>query len=434
MTRSRSESNGRWRGRGRGSLLALVALLAAALVAGLAGSPAEASTVALSNVVSAVPASYTPQANDGATYAFLQVGSTMYAGGSFTSVTAAAKSSPSGTFTRDHLVAFEATTGSISSFAPVFNGDVWSLASDGTYLYVGGTFTTVNGVARTGLAAFDLATGALVTSFDAKLDGGVTAAQVTGGRLIVGGSFGTRIRALNLRTGADTGYLKLAVTGKVGGRVEILRFAVNPAGTELVAIGAFTTVNGAAHARAFMVDLGIAAATLSTWNYAPFASYCWHTKQAAYLRGVDFSPDGSYFVVVATGYLPRTSDGTEVCDAAARFETSVLNPSKPTWVNYTGGDSLYSVAITASAVYVQGHQRWMDNPKGVDSAGAGAVSRPGIAALDPATGNALSWNPTKDRGAGGKVLYVTEAGLWVGSDTLRIANRKHARIALMPAS
>ena len=69
------------------------------------------------------------------------------------------------------------------------------------------------------------------------------------GRLIVSGTFGKKIAALNLATGADTGYINIPITGSVAanaGAVEVYRFAVNPAGTRLVGIGNFTTVGGAA--------------------------------------------------------------------------------------------------------------------------------------------------------------------------------------------
>jgi hypothetical protein len=119
-------------------------------------------------------------------------------------------------------------------------------------------------------------------------------------------------------------------------------------------------------------------------------------------------------------------------DAAARFETNVTGPARPTWINYTGGDSLHSVAATDAAVYVQGHQRWLDNPQGRNAAGPGAVGRQGIGAISPSTGLALSWNPGKDRGVGGKDLYVTSQGLWVGSDTSHIGGETRQRVALMP--
>jgi hypothetical protein len=85
------------------------------------------------------------------------------------------------------------------------------------------------------------------------------------------------------------------------------------------------------------------------------------------------------------------------------------------------------VAVTDKAVYVQGHQRWRANLKK-----PGAVDRPGIGAIGPRTGKALPWNPTKDRGTGGKDLLVTPAGLWVASDTTHIGGETHARIALLP--
>ncbi len=404
----------------------------------LAAAPSVAgASSALGGVVSANPADLTPNVASGAVYKFVQVGGVLYAGGSFGSVSTAAGVTPGGTFTRTNIVAFNPTTGVISSFAPNVNGPVWALATDGTSLYVGGEFSSVNGAARQGLAKFSLATGDLDTTFNANFSSGaVYDAAVVGGRLVVGGTFGKRLAALNLASGADTGYISLAISGRVAdnsGPTKVYRFALNPAATRLVAIGNFTSVKGQSRSRAFMADLGTTSATLDAWYYAPLANMCGAASEPAYLRDVDFSPDGSYFVLVSTGYIPQSGGlFRDVCDAAARFETSVASPSRPTWINYTGGDTLHSVAATDVAVYVQGHQRWLDNPYGADSAGPGAVSRPGIGAIDPVSGKALSWNPTKDRGVGGKDLYVTSQGLWVGSDTTHIGHEYHARIALMP--
>jgi hypothetical protein len=182
-----------------------------------------------------------------------------------------------------------------------------------------------------------------------------------------------------------------------------------------------------------MLDLGATAATVSAWRYGPSGQMCAASSLPDYMRDVDFSPDGSYFVTVSTGFVPLSGQiGTALCDATARFETANLAPTRPTWINYTGGDTLHSVAVTDLAVYVQGHQRWLNNPLGRDSAGPGAVSRPGIGAIDPTTGLALSWNPTKDRGVGGKDLLVTARGLWVASDTAHIGHETRMRIALLP--
>jgi hypothetical protein len=404
----------------------------------LAGLPSVAgASIGLGAVVSANPANWTPNVADGAVYKFVQVGQTMYAGGSFSSVSTASGVSPGGTFARSNLVAFNPGTGVISAYAPSVNGAVWALATDGTSLYIGGTFTTVNGIARRALAKLNPATGAVDTAFNAGFTSGrVTDAAVVGGRLIVGGTFPGKLRAINLATGANTGYIKLGISGTVAdnaGPVQVYRFAVNPAGTRVVAVGNFTTVAGQTRYRAFMANLDTTPATLNAWYYAPLQNMCKGSKLPDYMRDVDFSPDGSYFVFVSTGYIPQSGGlFRDLCDATARFETGVASPTRPTWINYTGGDTLHSVAVTDVATYVQGHQRWLDNPYGADTAGPGAVSRPGIGAIDPTSGLALSWNPTKDRGVGGKDLYVTSQGLWVGSDTTHIGHEYHARIALMP--
>jgi hypothetical protein len=197
----------------------------------------------------------------------------------------------------------------------------------------------------------------------------------------------------------------------------------------LVATGNFTTVNGQSRRRAFELNLG-ATATLSTWHAPRFDVNCVATSRLISAQGVDFSPDGSYFVIVATGG-PTGTNG--ICDAAARFETAnVSSNAQPTWINWTGGDTLYSVAVTGAAVYVGGHQRWLDNPLGHDSAGPGAVSRPGIGAIDPVTGMALPWNPTKSRNHGTMVLYATPQGLWVGSDGTEFGHEPHNGIGFAP--
>jgi len=414
------------------------------LALGLAG-PVSAALPQHSAVVSADPANNTPNVitDGGEVIKILQLGDIVYAGGRFTSV--APPRSTAGE-PRSNLFAFTASRGALlpasgpGAFAPVINGEVVGLATDGTSLFVAGRFTSVNGVARRGLVKLDPATGAVVTAFNARLSGHVQDVQyltLPDGtpRLLVGGRFSQKLAALDPTTGADTGYITAGISGAVAdnaGEVDVYRFAVNPARTRLVAIGNFTTAGGAAHHRALMLDLGAASSTVSAWNYTPLQRMCRAASLPAYLRDVDFSPDGSYFVLVATGFIPATPAhvGTSICDAAARFETATLEPAKPTWINYTGGDTLHSVAITGAAVYVGDHQRFMDNP--LDNATPTPVSREGLAALTPATGKALAWNPGRARGVGAKELYPTSAGLWLGHDTNLVAGEQRRRLAFFP--
>lgn len=422
--------------------LSRLVLTAAGLVAAsiVAPSPTIAS-MAHPGVVSPDPANYTPNVMDdgvgkSALFALAQSAGTLFAGGNFQRVTDAAGTT---SYSRSNIMGFSATTGAMSTtFAPDVAGQVWAIEPSGASLYIGGTFTTVNGVTRRGVAKIDATTGAVDPVFNAKLTSGrVTEIRLVNGRLIIGGTFPKKLLALDPVTGADTGYISLGVTGslagKLAGPVGIYRFAVDSSKTHLVAIGNFTTIGGQVRSRVFMADLGPSSATVDPWYYKPFQNMCAGGHMPDYVRDVDFSPDGNYFVIVSTGFVPLSGGlGRDICDAAARFETGIAAPNRPTWINYTGGDTLHSVAVTGSAVYVQGHQRWLDNPNGRDNAGPGAVSRPGIGAIDPATGKALSWNPTKSRAVGGRDFLATAAGLWVASDGARFKREYRNNIAFCP--
>jgi hypothetical protein len=417
------------------------AVCVATIVALGVTSPALASPVRQTTVVSADPADWTPRVISPAgvyraVYKVKQVGETVFAGGNFGQVQPADRSV---TFDRKSLFSFSATTGAIDPLSVSMNGNVWAIAHSGGSLYVGGTFSVFNGVSRRGLVKIDPTTGVVDRRFDAHLNGAVREAQVVDHRLVIGGEFGRRIKAVNLHTGTTTRYLRLHVGGDLdgpgGSTPRVYRFAVNPQHTRLVAVGNFLTVNGRARARAFMVDLGTRRATLDPWYYEPLAQRCSDPGRKDYLRDVDFSPDGRWFAIDGSGFVSRTGDlGRTVCDAAARFETGIVHPKSPTWINYTGGDTLQSIAVTDAAVYVQGHSRWLDNPLGRDTCGSGCVSRRGIGAIGPTTGRALAWDPTKGLRVGGKDLLLTRAGLWVASDTTTIGGETHERLAFMPTS
>lgn len=412
----------------------------------LGGQPASGS-VQQPAVVSEQAAAQTPHVEATAdvphplALAVGQVGGTMYVGGKFTSAQNAEQTE---SFPRTNLMAFDAATGTIDSdFQPDLNKPVFAVLGVGDAVYVGGQFTSVDGVTRPGLAKLRASSGELIRAFKPALPAGgrVSEVRLVNGRLLVGGTFAGALVALDPITGINTGYLGVEITGKLRlttNRTEVEKFAVNPQGTRLVAVGNFTAVNGVNRKRAFMLNLGDTGATLANWYYAPLDHRCESAKPTyqAYLQDVDFSPDGTYFVVVATGFVPAHPEdiGTAICDAAARFETDISAPATPTWINYTGGDTLHAVAATGAAVYVQGHNRWLDNPQGRDFAGPGAVSRRGIGAIDPVSGAALAWDPDKPAVQGGHDFLATPEGLWVVSDSLRTSGDYHRGIAFLPLS
>jgi hypothetical protein len=424
--------------RSRRAVAILAAVLTGVVLTGLVlMAPAAGASLFQPEIISEIPSRTTPHAVDDSTVrnaavkSFSQVGGVMYAGGNFHTVQNPARTL---SYTRHNLFSFSVSTGTPTPWAPQVNATVRTTVAAGGYLYVGGSFTAANGVSGQ-LVRYALSTGRVDTGWHpAGINGTVSDLQMVGGRLFVAGSFPGALLALDPATGAKLSYLNLPIRGSVAanaGRTSVTRFAVS--GSRLVGIGNFTTVASSARSRAFMLDLGSTTATLDPWYYAQLAKMCWLTTTPAYLRDVDFSPDGSYFVLVAAGRVPRAGDlYATICDAAARFETNVPNPYRPMWINYTGGDTLLSVAAVGSAVYVGGHQRWLDNPYGQDSCGPGCVSRNGVGAIDPKTGKALAWNPGKTRGVGLGFIYPTPTGIWWGSDGRLFHNTVHDSIAFTP--
>lgn len=416
------------------SLVACVALVAAAL-GGWFGS-ADALNGQQASIVSANPADSTPFIKDGQVLAVAQVGNRIIAGGHFTQAKNWQGGEP--VLTRVNLLAFDATTGRLdTTFAPTVDGDVLALAPapDGTAVFIGGKFKNVNGVAAGGIAKLNAATGQQVSGFSLGTNGWVQDLEVRGNRLFLSGTFSI-IKAL-ARSGfgaadATTGKVDPNVapvfSDPVSNSLQVQKFDVTADGTRAVALGTFSKVNGLPRRFLVVLDLTTVPATVAPWNTQRMTASC---NIPNYLRAVDISPDGRYFVLTTTG---GWGGNTSMCDTASRWELYQIGDAlQPTWAEYTGGDSLYSVAVTGSVVYVGGHQRWMNNSNPpYESAGPGYVDRPGLAALDPQTGVVFSWNPTRDRGYGVTAMLATSSGLWIGHDTNVVAGEWHPRIAFFP--
>jgi hypothetical protein len=424
-------------------------LCVAALVAvGLLPMVAQATDVPHGVIVNDNPANWTPNVitPGGQVNAIVQIGNTIIAGGNFTQVQEPGNPT---VFSRTHIFAFNATTGAISTtFAPELDQRVLALlpAPDGT-VYAAGAFNTVNGISRRKVVKLNINTGAVITAFNANTGGFVHDMALSGNRLFVSGSF-TAIRgvpvqglaAVDPTTGTpDASYLNFTFTdSRTGANERVLNIDVTPDGSRMVAIGHFQRVSGADRKQIVMFDLGPTAATLADWQtdmfpqVVPNTTTSWCTQSVdTYMRDVDISPDGSFFVVGTIGAFRAN----RMCDTISRWETFATGSGlMPTWVNWTGGDSLTQVAVTGTAVYAGGHQRWQNNPYRGDTAGPGAVSREGIAALDPVNGMPFSWNPGRSRGNGVFAFLATPAGLWVGSDTDLFANESRRKIAFLPVA
>ena len=400
-------------------------------------------------IVSDDPDGFTPHVMDGAVVTMTQVGDWIVVGGTFTTVRNAGSTTD---IPRRNLFAFDVSTGQVSTtFAPNPNGTVYKVqaASDGTSAYVGGNFTSVTSggasVSVSRLYRVAVSNGTQITGFQpGSYNGQVRDISVTGNRLWIAGKFthvhGQPQRALatlNATTGARDPYFNGVVGGahKDGTVTNVLQITTNPANNRLVAIGNFTTINGVFHEQIFMLDIGGPSYSLANWYTTLFESDC-SSSFETYMTDVEYSPDGSFFIVVTTGAYggaTASNTGTSGCDVAARFESNGVGSTiRPTWTNYTGGDTTWSVEVTDNVAYVGGHQRWQNNPTRGDAAGQGAVSRPGIAALNTLNGMPYSWNPTRTLGVGVKDMIATPQGLFVGSDTDTIGGETHRKVAFLP--
>ncbi|MEQ6902323.1 hypothetical protein [Nocardioides sp. YIM 152588] len=432
----------------RRPLAAAVAALLLPLAA--ATAPATADPVGHGVVASAVPASTTPQILDGKTHAIAQSGPWIYVGGTFTTA-----QDPAGgaTLSTPYLLRFDQATGVIDrTFAPALDNTVNAIAptADGSAVFVGGTFKSAGAAKVRNLVKLDATTGAVASGFTKPVpNGSVLDLALTGRRLIVSGAFSKfngeprgGLASLNATTGALQDYLTIGVAehhnwtaGANGAKapVGVAKVAVSPDGSRMVAIGNFQKVDGYARDQVVLIRLGDSAARVDTgWRTLRYTPDCQRKAFDYYLRDVDFSPDGSYFVVAASG---SGFKGT-LCDAASRFDVAPGGQQvEPTWTAWTGQDSLLSVAVTDTAVYVGGHQKWLNAVQSGADRQAGQVPRPGIAALDPVSGLPLAWNPGRHpRGIGAEELLATDDGIYVGSDTSYIGRSQYRRerIAFFP--
>ncbi|MFT3798207.1 PKD domain-containing protein [Microbacterium sp.] len=177
------------------------------------------------------------------------VGNTVYAAGSFSTARPAGSVAGSNEVTRTNLLAFDITTGNLLSFAPSINGQVLTVAAspDGTRLYIGGDFTSVDGATRNRVAAFNIPAGTLDSSFAPNVNASVRGIAATDSVVFFTGVFGrvSNNDRLHVAAVSSSGTLLPFAPVLDGGRGNAV--VISPDAGAVVVGGAFTTANGSSN-------------------------------------------------------------------------------------------------------------------------------------------------------------------------------------------
>ncbi|MEJ5866631.1 PKD domain-containing protein [Pseudokineococcus sp. 5B2Z-1] len=319
------------------AVLASLALLAGGLAQVAGPAPAAAADVALPSA-DALP---TVQV-DGVVWDTLVVGDRVYATGSFSRARPAGAAPGTNQTTRSNILAFDLTTGAlVTTWNASLNGQGLALAAsaDGSRVFVAGDFTSVNGTSRARVAALDAGTGALVSGFRADANARVRALAVSGSTLYVGGIFSvvggqsrTRLAAVSASSGAVQAWAPAA-------DAEVMALVAPSGSGRVVAGGRFATLN-ASSAR------GMGALDASTGATLP-----WQANGTIQ----NYGPDSAVYSLSTSGdrvlgtaydyYGPSEFEGSFSADVA----TGRLD-----WLTGCLGDH-YDVAAAGGAVYTVSH-------------------------------------------------------------------------------
>ena len=422
-------------------IAAILAALVTAIVTGTGNTNAEAAVVAdHGQLVDETPRLRLPEVVDGIVWATIQLQDRVIVGGDFLQV-----QDENGVLVNQaYLFAYDINTGEmIDDFDPVLDAEVRSLEpnADLSGFYLGGRFKMIDGAFATRIGEIDYF-GEHNAQFAPAANAMVHAIAANEETVFLGGLFTTvnsvehlSLGAVDATTGANVAGFNIQAVGTVGkaGSDSVRSLDINSAGDKLLVVHAAERMSAPGdtveNLGAAIIDIpNLEVTNWQTDWYAQTYTQC--SQSALQLRDGEFSPDGSYFVLVQKGNWK--------CDDAIAFSTvDDGDGNDPLWVTKLH-DSVYSVGITDAAVYVGGHfcfvkdwgpmtveeavaDPWENKPELCESLGGNDDvgefdARYQFAALDPATGAAFDWEPVTNSQEGVLEITPIDRGLLVGHD------------------
>ena len=254
--------------RGLSAVLGL--LLVAGLIPALSSAPAQALEAPVAFTSAKLP---TYQTN-GIAWTVAAAGGRAYVGGTFTSIRPPGAAAGTGEIGRSNFAVLDAATGNPTSCAPSVTGSgatvrALSVSPDQETLYIGGFFSAVNGVGRNNIAALDLDTCSVVTSFRPLANGTVRAITSDEDAVYYGGSL-TAVGGVARAHAAAAAAVGTATPGALLGwnpsfDLDVRAIALKPDSSVVVVGGDFNVVNGAS-GHALAVVNPTSGATVKTWQ------------------------------------------------------------------------------------------------------------------------------------------------------------------------
>mgnify|MGYP000394769130 CR=1 FL=1 len=308
-----------------------------------------------SSVVTADPLA-TVQIDNGYVWAQTMIGNTVFAGGGFANARAPLAAPGTSLTPRSNILSYDIRTGNLLSFAPQVNGPIRAVAAspDGTRLYIGGSFTSVNGQARANFAALNPVTGALLPGFTASIGGaGVFAIATLRDSVYVTGRFtqanGVARQNLAAFAAANGALRSWAPTLDRQGDAMV----IDPDGSHVIVGGRFYLTNGVVQRGLAPLD-PVTGALDTAWAASKTVINGWSEGTYAGKAGIfALSTDDS--AVYGTGWVTANSTiGNLEGVFAAEAGTGAIR-----WVADCHGDN-YGVFSTGETVYSTSHTHACD--------------------------------------------------------------------------
>ena len=398
-------------------VFAALALVAVTLNLNLRVGPAGADTApvdpTLPETVSAA-ALPTVQVN-GVVWAQVIVGNRVYATGEFTQARPAGAAAGTNQTARKNILAYDLTTGAlITSWAPTLNAQGMAIAAsaDGATIYIGGDFDQVTGQSRSRIAAINATTGA-VLPFNPRANSRVSAIARHGSTVYFGGAFTSagnptlmsrgRLAAANASTGALLPWAPVA-----NGQVQAM--VVHPDSGRVIVGGHLSTLNGS-------TQLGMGSLDGTTGATMPWAANQVIRNYGEATAIASLTTDGDH--VYGTGWAFFGGGATANFEGvfSANPLTGVLD-----WVDGGRGDN-YGIAETGDVLYTVGHPHdwgmldWNPQYDPYQWQRAMAIDKHRSPTLTNAYGTPDIWQPFRGRPAAQPLhwLPTLSAGSYTGA-------------------